>query len=151
MNTSFGYVLMTAVGLATACSQPVDDHGLATARDRWAKQAPAAYRFQWKRGCECPPEVFRQVEITVASGQITSAVYVDDHSPVPDQFRSTLRTIDGVFDDIQMAIHQRAAEIQLSFDPVLGYPTSVFVDYSHQIADEELSLQISGLMPAGVK
>jgi hypothetical protein len=150
MIKRLGYILMIAAGLA-ACSQPVDDHGLAAARARWASHAPASYRFDWRRGCECPAEVYRPIEITVVSGQITTAVYTDDHSPVADQFRTTLRTIDGVFDDLQKAVDQHAAEIQLSFDPVLSYPTSVFVDYSHQAADEELSLQISGLMPTQVK
>jgi hypothetical protein len=145
MTTTSGYVLMTAMSLATACSQPVDDHGVTAARDRWTQHATAGYRFDWQRGCECPPELTRSMEITVASGQITSAVYADDRSPVADQFRATLLTIDGVFDKIQMAIDQRPDEIRLSFDPALGYPTSVFVDYSHQIADEELALQISGL------
>ena len=62
-----------------------------------------------------------------------------------------VRTIDGVFDDIQQAIDQHAAQIQLSFDPTLGYPTAVFVDHSHQIVDEELALQLSGLTTLPVK
>lgn len=144
MTLRLPLLLMTAAGLA-ACSQPNDDHGLATARARWASRAPDGYRFDWKRGCDCPAEVYRPIEITVASGQIAAAVYSDDRNPVAEQFRSTLRTVDGVFDDVQKAIDQHAAEIDLTFDPSYGYPTSVFIDYSHQIADEELSLQLSGL------
>jgi hypothetical protein len=148
MRKIFGYVLMTAAAaLGTACSQTTDDHGLAAARDRWTKQAPGEYRFTWRRSCECPTEMTRPIEIRVTGRQITSAVYVDDRSAVAEQFRSSLRTIEGVFDDLEMAIDQRTAEINLSFDPALGYPTSVFVDYSRQIADEELALQIASLTP----
>jgi hypothetical protein len=32
--------------------------------------------------------------------------------------------------------------------PARGYPRSVFVDYSRQVADEELSLQISDFAAA---
>lgn len=146
MRTLWVCLVVTFVASAAACSS--DDHGLTAARERWAKQGPAAYSFVSMRGCDCPPEVYRPMRVSVASGQITSAVYVDDQAPVASNFHSLLRTIDGVFDDIQAAIDQDAAQIMVSYDPALGYPTQLFVDYSKQAADEELSLQISGLHAA---
>lgn len=147
MRTLSGCFVAAFVASAAACS-PADDHGLTAARERWAKQGPAAYSFVSMRGCDCPPEVYRPMQVSVASGQIASAVYVDDQTAVASNFRSLLRTIDGVFDEIQAAIDQDAAQIMVSYDPTLGYPTQVFVDYSKQAADEELSLQISGLHAA---
>ena len=151
MRRALGYFLMANLGLGAACSPSVDDHGLTAARARWARRAPADYRFVWTRACECPPELARPIEISVASDQLTGAVYTDDRTAVADSYRSTLRTIDGMFDDLQMAIDQSADEIDLGFDAALGYPTSVFVDYSRQIADEELQLRISGLTPAAAR
>ena len=140
-------LVVISVAFAAACS-PADDHGLTAARERWVKQGLTAYSFVSMRGCDCPPEVYRPIQVGVASGQITSAVYVDDQTAVAANFRSLLRTIDGVFDDIQAAIDRDAAQITVSYDPALGYPTQLFVDYSKQAADEELALQISGLHAA---
>jgi hypothetical protein len=58
-----------------------------------------------------------------------------------------LLTIDGVFDKLQAALDQDAAEVTIDQDPARGYPRSVFVDYRRQLADEERSLQISEFAP----
>lgn len=145
MRKILGTLLMTVAAASGACTDSPNDHGLATARAQWTSHAPATYTVVSARGCECPTEVTRPTEITVTSNQITSAVYVDDRTPVAEQFRSLLRTVDGVFDDIQSAIDRHADAIDLRFDPDKGYPTLVFVDYSRGIADEELSIQLSNL------
>jgi hypothetical protein len=147
MRTRSACFALIVAASAAACSS-ADDHGLAAARERWAEHGPATYSFVSTRGCDCPPDVYRPIRVGVASGQIASAVYVDDQTAVAANFRSLLRTIDGVFDDIQSAIDRNAVQIMVDYDPALGYPTSVFVDYSRQIADEELSLQISALHAA---
>jgi hypothetical protein len=113
---------------------------------QWTKQLPASYSFTWMQSCECISDMTRPIRIGVTSGQITSAVYVDDQAAVGALVRPYLLTIDGVFDKIQAANDQGAAEVTVDYDPARGYPTSVFVDYSRQAADEELSLQISGFM-----
>ena len=74
-------------------------------------------------------------------------MFVDDQRPVGEPVRGYLVTIDGVFDKIQAAIDQDAAEVTVEYDPARGYPRSVFVDYSRQVADEELALQISDFAP----
>jgi hypothetical protein len=143
MRKIFGGLLMTVAAASGACADSPNDHGLAAARAKW--DHPVSYQFVWARGCECPTDATRPTLIGVNSNQITSAVYVDDQTPVAEQFRGLLRTVDGVFDDIQSAIDQHAASIDLRFDATRGYPTLVFVDYDRGIADEELSIQLSNL------
>jgi hypothetical protein len=58
-----------------------------------------------------------------------------------------LLTIDGGFEKIQAALDQNAAEVTVDYDPARGYPRSVFVDDSRQVADEERSFQISDFAP----
>ena len=48
-------------------------------------------------------------------------------------------TIDGLFDKIQDAIDREAVRLTVSYDPEIGYPTSVSIDYSLTIIDEEFS------------
>ncbi len=143
MRTSFACLFLTLLTLGTACSRSGDDHGLGTARMRWVNQLPSSYSFTWTQSCDCLSDMTRPIRITVASGQITSAVFADDQQVVGEPIRRNLQTIDGVFDEIQAALDQDAEEVTVDFDPTRGYPRSVFVDYSRQVADEELILQIS--------
>jgi hypothetical protein len=140
--------LLTLATLATACSDPADDHGLAAARKQWVDHLPASYSFTWMQGCECIGDMTRPIRIGVTAGQLTTAVFVDDQRAVGEPVRGSLLTIDGVFDKIQNAFDQGAAEVTVAYDPARGYPRSVFVDYSRQVADEELSLQISDFAAA---
>lgn len=140
--------LLTFATLGTACSDSVDDHGLAAARKQWVDHLPASYSFTWMQGCECIGDMTRPIRISVTAGQLTTAVFVDDQRAVGEPVRGALLTIDGVFDKIQNAFDQGAAEVTVDYDPARGYPRSVFVDYSRQVADEELSLQISDFAAA---
>lgn len=139
---------LTLATLGTACSESADDHGLAAARKQWVDHLPASYSFTWMQSCECIGDMTRPIRISVTAGQLTNAVFVDDQAAVGEPVRRYLLTIDGVFDKIQDAIDQDAAEITVDYDPARGYPRSVFVDYSRQVADEELSLQISDFAAA---
>lgn len=147
MRTTFACLILTLMALSPACSQSADDHGLATARMNWAAHLPSSYSFTRQQLCECLTDVTRPIRISVTAGQITSAVFVDDQRPVGDPVRGTLLTIEGLFDTIQDAIDRDAAEITVAFNPTLGYPTSVSIDYSRQIADEEFIVGISDFMP----
>jgi len=147
MRTTSACLIIAVLTLGTACTQSADDHGLTAARTRWTNQLPTTYSFTWMQGCECIGDMTRPMRISVTSGQITSAVFVDDQRAVGEPVRGYLVTIDGVFDKIQAAIDQDAAGITVAYDPARGYPTSVFVDYSRTVADEELSLQISDFAP----
>lgn len=105
------------------------------------------YSFHWRQSCECTQETAAEMLITVTNGAISDAIYVETEQQVPTSVRSRLLTIDGVFDKIQDAIDEDAHMITVVYDTELGYPKSVAVDYSEQIADEELSLIISDVQP----
>ena len=40
---------------------------------------------------------------------------------------------------------EAAAQVELEFDPELGYPTSVGIDYDTMMADEEIAYRVSDL------
>ena len=147
MHTTSASLLFTLLVLGAACSSSTDDHGLASARSRWTSHHPSSYSFTRMQFCECLAGLARPIRITVTSGQITSAVFVDDQTPVGEPIHGTLQTIDAVFDKIEDALDQSADEVTVAYDPARGYPTSVFIDYSRQIADEEFDLRISDFAP----
>jgi hypothetical protein len=42
------------------------------------------------------------------------------------------------------SLSQRDAhEVQVSYDPELGYPTDFSIDYEEQVADEELGMRVT--------
>jgi hypothetical protein len=134
--------------LGTGCSSEVqtpEQSQLDQALETWDVQGPADYSFTWRQGCECTAETTAPIRITVVGGAITDAVYVETQVAVSAEVRAHLMTIDGVFAEIQDAINGGAHAVTVEYDSESGLPASVAVDYDAQIADEELSLQISDL------
>ena len=78
------------------------------------------------------------------NGTVASAVYVDSgKAPEHDGFGRYV-TIDALFDTIQEGIDENAAEVTVTYDPALGYPTDAAVDYDARMADEEYRFIASG-------
>jgi hypothetical protein len=141
MRISFACFVAVLVTLAACAS--VDDRELSEAREQWSRQVPRSYELTWQQACVCEPTWNRPIRISVAAGQITSAIYVDDDEAVAEPVRSHLVTVDGVFDKIEDAIEGDASQVDVEYDATWGYPASVFVDYNRRTADEELMLQLS--------
>ena len=68
--------------------------------------------------------------------------------PLPD-VQKYIPTIDKLFDEIQNGIELNAAEIRVTYNEILGYPESVYIDYNAGIADEEFSAQVDYFAPVG--
>ncbi|MEO8335348.1 MAG: DUF6174 domain-containing protein [bacterium] len=109
----------------------------ARAHLRWDTQRPAAYDYTMRLSCFCGDAVTRAVVIVVRGKVGESRTYADDGSAVPAQFNDVFPTIDGVFELIADAIDHNSARVDVTYDPVYGYPTSIALDGSTQAADDE--------------
>jgi hypothetical protein len=107
------------------------------AQSRWASQRPVAYDYTLKLSCFCGSEATRAVVILVRGDIVESRTYADNGAVVPAQYNSVFPTIEGMFDRIAAAIDQKAAKVDVSYDPALGYPTSIAFDGSLNVADDE--------------
>lgn len=146
---AFAFVAFAACTGGTAIpEQTPEEIELEGARTMFHQNMSNNYSFHWRQSCECSPDATAEMLITVTNGAISDAIYVQTEQPVPANIRATLLTIDGVFDKIQDAIDEDAHMITVQYDTELGFPSSVAVDYSEQIADEELSLILSNVVPA---
>lgn len=137
---------VVAFGTLAACSSSIQEQELAEAREQWSRQ-PRSYELTWQQDCFCSIDMVRPIRIRVVEGQITSATFVDDRVDVPESIRDTLVTVDGVFDRIEDAIDDGAAQIDVEYDATWGYPASLYIDYSRRTADEELAMQLSDFAP----
>ena len=124
-------------------SPAVRSDDLAAARARWDAAGLDAYRLTLRRSCYCPsPDYTGPFEVTVRDGVI-EGVRLDGE--VVDAERGL--TVDALFALIEEAYDREAETVRLAFDPEVGYPTEVYIDYSSMMADEEIGYTVSALAP----
>ena len=145
MRVSLAFAVL-ALSACTSSSSP-EEVELEAKRTMFHEHMANSYEFTWRQSCECTQETAGPMRITVSNGAITSAAYVETSLPVPANVRQHLLTIDGIFDKIQDAIDDDAHMVTVVYDTELGFPSSVAVDYDELVADEELSLTITNLVP----
>ena len=132
-------VVVLSVALAAACGDSTgpDNVQFVLNRAKWESQGPSTYAFEYQRAsCECTPEMVQRVRITVVNGQVTAVDNVETGAPVT--FPTFQITIDSLFTDLAGALQQKPYRFTATYDALLGYPTTVFVDYDRQTADEEV-------------
>lgn len=125
--------------------RPIES-ALSTNRSRWSRQGPAAYTFRFERGCFCPEEIRGPFLVRVEDGVVRSATTLSG-TPATSHALPLILSVPGVFVLIEDAIDRRACSIRVVYDPALGYPTEVDVDYDQRLADEELYLRLAALAP----
>lgn len=113
-------------------------------RQLWKKQKIRNYRFKISKSCFCLPKASGPVTVTVRQGQKT---YVTDVAgkAVEPEFFNQYDTIPKLFNVIEDAIAKKASNLTVQYDPKLGYPTKINIDYDSQMADEEIYLTIESL------
>lgn len=108
---------------------------LAAARQRWAEQAPDAYRLTIAEVCFCPETVWVH---TVVDGEVT------DHQPVSDEaFHDPgPRSMETLFDEIDTILAAEYAVFDALYDPETGAVERYWVDIDEGIADEEHGVEV---------
>ncbi len=100
-------------------------------RALWDAAAVHDYSMTFQRLCLfCPTEFLIPVRITVRGDTIHEVTDLDTGEPVEEPAEGVFLTIDEVFDVIQDAVDQNAAEIDVRYNSTFGYPTDVAIDYS---------------------
>lgn len=132
-------LLLTVVLAACSVTGPSDERDdLRRNRERWNAQRILSYEYVLQQSCFCPPELVRPVRVVVREGQVVSVADAERSTPL-SMDRSRTLTVDELFARIQDALDRDAAEVRVQYHPELGYPTSISIDYSRRVIDEELS------------
>jgi hypothetical protein len=116
-------------------------------RAKWEAAASQAQSTAYiaQNSCFCPPDYTRPMRITESNGNIIDATYADTGETVPSYIRDGLLTMSERFDQLEEAYLSGADRVDVSYDAQLGYPSSVYIDRSFMIADEEISYSIKDL------
>jgi len=120
---------------------------LARARNRWRREAPRDYSYDFEMYCFCGGDLTRTATVRVRNGAVYEVVYADNGRPVPPENRSAYRTIDGLFELIGDAINRDADHIDIEYDSRYGYPRSASIDYRFRWADDEVSFRVRRFRP----
>lgn len=116
-------------------------------RAAWSEKKPAHYSFEAELMCFCPETVRKPVTFEVKEG-VTVATHYADGGEIAAELKELFvkhDSIDKIFAILQDAADRNASDIRTTFDPALGYPLEIAIDYSTQMADEELGLSIRNL------
>ncbi len=148
-TTRIGVTILTLLVAAGCSIFSVDnrDHQLSLddSRSRWEASGITDYamRFQRLTSCFiCQPTDLIAVRLTVRGDTIREVLDIAQNQPLTDFAPGVFLTVDELFDFIQEAIDLDAAEIDVSYDRILGYPIDITVDISRRFFDDETSFQV---------
>ena len=136
--------LIAAVFMGTPWAVRADEAWDA-ARARWDAAGVSSYAYTYQKVCECHREQPSDTIVTVEQGRIVDVRYDRDEYlaevPVPPERYAWFRTVDDLFALVAGAL-ERAAMVRVSYEPRLGYPTRIFVDYERDLVGEEVELRV---------
>lgn len=138
-------ICLGLIALATpalARHLPAVQQELNTHRLAWQAVGAVDYDFRFQRICFCVPDYVQPGLVHVRGGRIDSVEHPDTGGEFnPEHYL----TVGNIFDEAQQALDRDAIEVTLQYDPVLDYPTSLFIDIHRQLADDEIRYTASGL------
>ncbi|MEB4592501.1 DUF6174 domain-containing protein [Candidatus Thiothrix sp. Deng01] len=119
---------------------------------QWRQKRPSHYAYTLQRSCFCTPEARKPLEIRVFRNTVQQATILPDGKPLPKARKAEALTIDELFEVVRRAINNQAASIDVTYDPLYGFPTTIFIDQDKMIADEEINYAASNFkIASGLK
>lgn len=112
------------------------------ARARWKLKAPARFSYNFRVVCYCPPESLRVEAMRDSVISVTNLVNITG-LPAPSRGEQGY-AIDSALLELERIALANPDELRMSFDPVYGFPDSVFIDWVKQGIDDEERRYIDG-------
>lgn len=113
---------------------------LSVARDRWLDHAPRDYQFTMQRICFCID--IPEMRVIVVDGAVVSVRPVGGGEELTGFDRGRFLPIVDLFALLLEGIERPAYAVHAEYDPSLGFPADVFIDYERNIADEEYGFRV---------
>lgn len=145
--------LVLVLPLLVSCDGPTgpDDGGLREEieahRQGWEARPFRDYAYRLQRDCFCPPEARGPVRVVVRRGQVMNVLDPETGEPVSERLHHLFPGIGGLFVVLLDAVDRGADDVEVEWDPDLGFPARVFIDYHRQTADEELGFEAADVEP----
>ena len=141
-------LVLAAALLVGACGEaPFGPGDLSEARRLWEARGPTSYSFTYELNCFCAGPGIPPARITVTDGEVTGAFHPSSDRQVPEDDLTAYPTVRDLFEDVADWLSRDPASARTEFDPDLGHPVDVFVDFHERTADEELGFRVRELAP----
>lgn len=106
-------------------------------RRKWASRGVSSYRYVVTNFCFCLDESRGPVAVEVRGGATVSATYLSGGAPARQQPFASMDSVEDLFDTISRALDREPDEVEVVYDPQLGYPRSARFDFDDRSTDEE--------------
>jgi hypothetical protein len=83
------------------------------------------------------------IRASVVNGAVVSATEVTSGNRVEPAW---VPSIEGLFDFVARGIANHALVLDVTYDPVMGYPRKIVYDGAANIADEEVTYQVADVV-----
>ena len=124
-------------------SPPEDAH--AKAKRLWSQTGSTTYDMSQWRDCFC----FlggQEVMLQVRDDSLIAGTLAVQNRALTDEERRWYLTVDELFTFIDSARAASPASLVVEYDSLFGYPRRISVDYSTQMADEEITYRSANLV-----
>ena len=131
--------------LVSVATPVLGDEALDVSRKKWEAANLSSYELRYQKVCECHRERPSDTIVTVDRGEIVGVRFDRedflDEVPVPPERYEWFRTIDDLFALVAGAL-EREAVVRVSYEPELGYPARIYIDYVQDMVGEEVELHV---------
>lgn len=140
-------VLLLAVLLPGCSSDPLGPHRgeLEKNQEKWRAQGIASYTYDYRLNCFCGGPGIQPVRIEVREGEVVEVTLQETGEPVDPSTVDDFPTVEDLFGMIRNALEREPFRAEAAYDPLLGYPRDVFIDFEEWVADEEFGFVASDL------
>ncbi|MBU1095230.1 MAG: hypothetical protein KKB34_02010 [Bacteroidetes bacterium] len=121
---------------------------LESAKAKWNNKRIYSYTINEKVDCFCL-NAGKFFEITVSGNTINKVVNIKNGQELDPQYWSLFQTVDDLFLLIDSLNPESMAKFEVDYNKSLGYPSMLNLDYSSQIADEEINYTLNNLQIVG--
>ena len=140
------FLLMLGVCLTVSmASMTWADERLDTGKALWQTSGISTYQYRYQKICECHRSKPSETIVSVDMGTIVGVRYDrEDYLKeilVPTDRHKWFRTIGELFELVDKA-YQLQAQVRVSYEPQLGYPQYIYIDYDEDLVGEEVELRI---------
>jgi hypothetical protein len=119
-------VMVLGAGACQSPLSPSEHRLLAAAEQRWAARGFSDYSIESSTSCFCPPEMTGWTRIEVVDGQVRKATLLETGEVVTDIRLNYWSSVESLFATIRNSSRDDwIADLEVAFDPILGFPTVV--------------------------
>ncbi len=120
-----------------------DNKELDDARARWTRAGISDYNFVFTITCFCVETGTFDVE--VQNNIVVHVTSLPDSEMVGNEVGKTIGDLFGILAE---AYARNADQVTVSYDPALGFPTSIALDYIAEAIDDEVSYGVENFVRA---